>query len=98
MRSIFRWVVAISATMIVGGYSSAHAGFVGMPGALGPMMKGISSNFTLPPVAFQVSPALCRPVQTPADPISGWLVEFGVGYCGAPGWLGSSSALKEAAN
>jgi hypothetical protein len=98
MRSIYRWVVAISATMVVGGYSSANAGFVGMPSALGPMMKGISSNFTLPPVAFQVSPALCRPVQTPANPIYGWLEGFGVGYYGAPGRLGSTSVLKEAAN
>jgi len=53
MRSISKWVVAITATMVVGGYQSANAGFVGMPGALGSMVKRISfSNFTLPPMAF----------------------------------------------
>jgi predicted transglutaminase-like cysteine proteinase len=53
MRSISKWVFAITATMVVGGYQSANAGFVGLPGALGSMAKRISfSNFTLPPMAF----------------------------------------------
>jgi predicted transglutaminase-like cysteine proteinase len=53
MRCISKWIVAITATMVVGGYQSADAGFVGMPGTLGLMVKRISfSNFTLPPMAF----------------------------------------------
>ena len=53
MRSISKWFVAVTATMVVGGYQSANAGFVGMPSALGSMMKRISfSNFTLPPMAY----------------------------------------------
>jgi predicted transglutaminase-like cysteine proteinase len=53
MRTISKWLVAITATMVVAGYQSANAGFVGMPLSLGSMMKAISfSNFTLPPMAF----------------------------------------------
>ena len=53
MRTISRWLVAITATMVVGGHHGANAGFVGMPQSLGLMMKRISfSNFTLPPMAF----------------------------------------------
>jgi predicted transglutaminase-like cysteine proteinase len=53
MRTISRWLVAITATMVVVGYQSANAGFVGMPHALGLMAKRISfSNFTLPPMAY----------------------------------------------
>ena len=53
MRNISKWLVAITATIAVSGHQSANAGFVGMPHALGSMMKRISfSNFTLPPMAF----------------------------------------------
>jgi predicted transglutaminase-like cysteine proteinase len=53
MRSISKWVFAITAIMVVGGYQSANAGFVGLPSSLGSMVKRISfSNFTLPPMAF----------------------------------------------
>jgi predicted transglutaminase-like cysteine proteinase len=53
MRTISKWVAAITATLVVGGYQGANAGFVGMPGALGLMVKRISfSNFTLPPMAY----------------------------------------------
>ena len=72
MRTISKWLVAIAATVVVGGYQSANAGFVGMPRALGPMAKRISfSNFTLAADGlYPVLPALCRPVQTPADGVS----------------------------
>jgi predicted transglutaminase-like cysteine proteinase len=53
MRTVSKWFVAITATMVVGGYQSATAGFVGLPQGLGAMMKRISfSNYTLPPMAF----------------------------------------------
>jgi predicted transglutaminase-like cysteine proteinase len=53
MRIVSKWVVAITATLVVGGYQSATAGFVGLPQGLGSMMKRISfSNYTLPPMAF----------------------------------------------
>jgi predicted transglutaminase-like cysteine proteinase len=53
MRTVSKWIVAVAATMVVGGYQSATAGFVGMPQGLGTMMKRISfSNYTLPPMAF----------------------------------------------
>ncbi len=53
MRTISKWLVAITATMVVVGHQSADAGFVGMPRALGLMVKPISfSNFTLPPMAY----------------------------------------------
>ena len=53
MRTISKWFVAITATMVVGGYQSATAGFVGLPQGLGSMMKRISvGNYTLPPMAF----------------------------------------------
>lgn len=53
MHTISKWLVAITATIAVSGYQSADAGFVGMPHALGSMMKRISfSNYTLPPMAF----------------------------------------------
>lgn len=53
MRTISKWLVAITATMVLVGYQSANAGFIGMPRSLGSMVKAISfSNFTLPPMAF----------------------------------------------
>jgi predicted transglutaminase-like cysteine proteinase len=53
MRTISKWLVAITAMLVLGGHQSASAGFVGMPNGLGLMMKRISfSNYTLPPVAF----------------------------------------------
>ena len=53
MRTISKWLVAITATIAVSGHQSANAGFIGMPHALGSMIKRISfSNFTLPPMAF----------------------------------------------
>lgn len=53
MRTVSKWFVAVTATLVVGGYQSATAGFVGMPQGLGSMMKRISfSNYTLPPMAF----------------------------------------------
>jgi predicted transglutaminase-like cysteine proteinase len=53
MRTISKWFVVITATMVVGGYQSAIAGFVGTPQGLGAMMKRISfSNYTLPPMVF----------------------------------------------
>ncbi len=52
MRSISKWLVAITATLVVGGYQSASAGFVGIS-VLGSMVKRISfSSFTLPPMAY----------------------------------------------
>lgn len=53
MRTISKWIVAITVTTVVGGHQSANAGFVGLPQALGLAAKRISfSNFTLPPMAF----------------------------------------------
>src|SRR5258708_15058322 len=53
MRTISKWLVAITASMVVAGHQSANAGFVGMPHALGLMVKRISfGNFTLPPMAY----------------------------------------------
>jgi predicted transglutaminase-like cysteine proteinase len=53
MRTISRWLVAIAATMVVGGYQSADAGFIGMPHVLGSMVKRISlGSFILPPMAY----------------------------------------------
>jgi predicted transglutaminase-like cysteine proteinase len=53
MRTISKWLVAITAILVLGGHQSADAGFVGMPSSLGLMMKRISfSNYTLPPMAF----------------------------------------------
>lgn len=53
MRIISRWLIAITAILVVDGQQSADAGFVGMPSSLGLMLKRISfSNYTLPPMAF----------------------------------------------
>lgn len=53
MRTISKWLVAITAILVLGGHQRADAGFIGMPHALGLMMKRISfANFTLPPMAF----------------------------------------------
>jgi predicted transglutaminase-like cysteine proteinase len=53
MRTISKWLVAITTMLVLGGHQSADAGFVGMPSGLGLMMKRIAfSNNTLPPVAF----------------------------------------------
>lgn len=53
MRTISKWLVAITAILVLGGHQSADAGFVGMPSSLGLMMKRISfSNYTLPPMAY----------------------------------------------
>jgi predicted transglutaminase-like cysteine proteinase len=53
MRTIFKWLVAITLAMVVVGQRGAEAGFVGMPRALGLMVKPISfSNYTLPPMAY----------------------------------------------
>jgi len=53
MRAISKWLIAIIATIVIGGNQVADAGFVGMPHALGSMMKRISfSNYTLPPMAY----------------------------------------------
>src|SRR5690242_14563652 len=52
MRTIFKWVVVVTAAAVLTGQQSANAGFVGMP-ALGSMIKRISfSNYILPPLAF----------------------------------------------
>jgi predicted transglutaminase-like cysteine proteinase len=48
-----KWIVAIAAVAAIGGYQSANAAMVGMPRALGPMIKRISfSDYTLPPMAY----------------------------------------------
>lgn len=53
MRTISKWLVAITAILVLGGHQSANAGFIGMPSSLGLMMKRISfANYTLPPMAF----------------------------------------------
>jgi predicted transglutaminase-like cysteine proteinase len=53
MRTISKWIVAIAAIAAVGGYQGANAAMVGMPRALGPMVKRISfSDYTLPPMAY----------------------------------------------
>jgi predicted transglutaminase-like cysteine proteinase len=53
MRNILKWIVAIAAVAAVGGFDSANAAMVGMPRALGPMLKRISfSDNTLPPMAY----------------------------------------------
>ena len=53
MRTISKWIVALAAMAAVGGYPSARAAMVGMPRALGPMVKRISlSDYTLPPMAY----------------------------------------------
>jgi predicted transglutaminase-like cysteine proteinase len=54
MRTRFKWIVAvIAAILVVGGFRSADAAFVGMPSMLGQALKRISfSNYTLPPMAF----------------------------------------------
>lgn len=54
MRTKFKWIVAaVAAILVVGGFRSADAAFVGMPSMLGQMVKRISfSNFTLAPMAF----------------------------------------------
>ena len=60
------------ATIVVGGQQSANAGFVGLPHALGLMMKRISLQ-QLYAAADGIHPvllALCRPVQAAADGIS----------------------------
>jgi len=68
----FQWLVAITATMVVLGHQSANAGFLGMPHALGLMVKRISfSNFTLAPMAY--TQFACA-MQTSANP-SGWCFE-----------------------
>lgn len=52
MRTTFKWLVAITATLSVG-IQSASAGFVGKPLALGKTVQRISlKNYTLPPMAF----------------------------------------------
>jgi predicted transglutaminase-like cysteine proteinase len=53
MRTISKWLVAVTATVAVSGHQSANAGFVGLPHALGSMVKRISyNNFSLAPMAF----------------------------------------------
>ena len=54
MKSISKWVVAVTAAIsVVGGYQSADAGFIGLPSMLGSMARHVAfSNFTLPPMAF----------------------------------------------
>jgi predicted transglutaminase-like cysteine proteinase len=54
MRTRFKWIVAaVAAILVVGGFRSADAAFVGMPSMLGQALKRISfSNYTLPPMAF----------------------------------------------
>lgn len=54
MRSISKWLVAVTAAILLaGGFQSASAGLIGMPSMLGSMAKRISfGNFTLPPMAF----------------------------------------------
>jgi predicted transglutaminase-like cysteine proteinase len=53
MRTISKCLVAIAATILVSGHQSVNAGFIGLPHALGSMVKRISfSSFTLPPMAF----------------------------------------------
>jgi predicted transglutaminase-like cysteine proteinase len=53
MRNISKWIVAIAAIAAVTGYQGAHASMVGMPRALGSMVKRISfSDYTLPPMAY----------------------------------------------
>jgi predicted transglutaminase-like cysteine proteinase len=53
MRTICKWLVAITATIALTGHQNANAGFIGLPHALGSMVKRISfNNFTLPPTAF----------------------------------------------
>ena len=55
MRTISKWLVAITATatMVAGAYQGANAGFTGMPRMLGPLAKRISfASFTLPPMAY----------------------------------------------
>ena len=53
MRTISKWLVAAAAIVAVVGHQSANAAFVGMPRALGSMIKRISyNNFALPPMAF----------------------------------------------
>jgi predicted transglutaminase-like cysteine proteinase len=53
MRTISKWLIAITATIVIGGNQVTDAGFVGMPQALGSMMRRISfSNYTLPPMAY----------------------------------------------
>ena len=53
MRIISKWIVAIAAMASIGASQSAHAAMVGMPRALGAMVKRISfSDYTLPPMAY----------------------------------------------
>jgi predicted transglutaminase-like cysteine proteinase len=53
MRIISKWIVAIAAIAAVGSYQGAKAAMVGMPRALGPMVKRISfRDYTLPPMAY----------------------------------------------
>jgi predicted transglutaminase-like cysteine proteinase len=53
MRIISKWIVAIAAIAAVGGYQAANAAMIGLPRALGPMVKRISfSDYTLPPMAY----------------------------------------------
>jgi predicted transglutaminase-like cysteine proteinase len=54
MRFISKRVAAVAvAISVLGGYQSAHAGFVGMPSMLGTMVKRISFGaYALPPMAF----------------------------------------------
>jgi hypothetical protein len=42
MRIISKWIVAIAAMASIGASQSAHAAMVGMPRALGAMVKRIS--------------------------------------------------------
>jgi predicted transglutaminase-like cysteine proteinase len=53
MRTISKWIVAIAVVAAISGYHSAQAAMVGMPRALGTMVKRISfSDYTLPPMAY----------------------------------------------
>jgi predicted transglutaminase-like cysteine proteinase len=53
MRIISKWIVAIAAMAFIGASQNAHAAMVGMPRALGAMVKRISfSDYTLAPMAY----------------------------------------------
>jgi predicted transglutaminase-like cysteine proteinase len=58
MRSISKWLVALTATMVVAGHQSANAGFVGMPRALArPPATFFSINAVLAKLDGQRGPA-----------------------------------------
>jgi predicted transglutaminase-like cysteine proteinase len=53
MRIISKWIVAVAAMASIGASQSAHAAMIGMPRALGAMVKRISfSDYTLAPMAY----------------------------------------------